>query len=198
MIKRVTVFCASSERIDKYYSNEAYRLGNMLAENGIEVIYGGGKRGLMGALSDGVLDAGGKIIGVIPKFMENLELGRKDIYELRVVKDMHKRVSMLIKDSDMLIALPGGVGTFDELMQAIAWKTLGLIIKPILIVNTNNFFEYIIKSLQRAEEENFMHVSNKNLWKEVTALESVINEINKTNDKSHTFNFSGGKIWSDM
>lgn len=198
MISRVTVFCASSDRIDSYYTDEAYKLGRMLAGEGIELIYGGGKKGLMGALSDGAISAGGRIIGVIPKFMENLELGRNDIFELRVVKNMHERVSMLIHDSDMLIALPGGVGTFDELMQAIAWKTLGLIIKPILILNSNNFFEHIIKSLLKAEKENFMHVENKFLWQEITSLDDVFNEINKINKKISSFNFSGGSIWSDM
>ncbi len=181
MIKRATVFCASSSKINEIYINEAYQLGKQLAENGIELLYGGGKVGLMGAVSSGALNAGGKVIGVIPEFMESLELGRKEIHELRIVKDMHQRVKTLIEDSDMLIALPGGVGTFDELMQAIAWKTLGLIIKPIVLLNTNNFFVHIINSLQDAEEQGFMHVPNKFLWSVVDTPKDIIRFIEKKN-----------------
>ncbi len=181
MIKRATVFCASSGLIDKIYIEEAYNLGKMLAESGIELIYGGGKVGLMGAVSSGALDAGGKVIGVIPEFMDSLELGRKEIYDLRIVKDMHERVKMLIEDSDMLIALPGGVGTFDELMQAIAWKTLGLIIKPIVMLNTNNFFVHIIRSLEEAETQGFMHVPNKFLWQVVSTPGEIVQFIENKN-----------------
>jgi len=198
MIKRVIVFCASSAKIDKYYIDEAYELGRMLAQNGIELLYGGGKIGLMGAVSAGALSAGGRVIGVIPKFMENLELGRKDIYELRVVRDMHERVSMLINDSDMLIALPGGVGTYDELMQALAWKTLGLIIKPILIVNTNNFFAHIIKALKHAEREGFMHVLNEHLWSEINSLDEIMSLIEESNKFNKIININSGELWSDM
>ena len=195
MIKRVTIFCASSIRIDAQYIDEAYKLGKLLAAAGIELIYGGGKVGLMGAVSSGALDSGGKVIGVIPEFMRDLELGREDINELRIVKDMHKRVEMLIEDSDMLIALPGGVGTFDELMQSIAWKTLGLIIKPIIIVNSNNFFEHILKSLIHAEEEGFMHVENKYLWSSLAASTDVLAYIEKINKLSVSNQIKVEKLW---
>jgi uncharacterized protein (TIGR00730 family) len=188
MIKRATVFCASSNKIEKYYTEEAYKLGELLAGSGIELIYGGGKAGLMGAISSGALSAGGRVIGVIPKFMDSLELGRKDIAELRIVKDMHERVKMLIEDSDILIALPGGVGTFDELMQAIAWKTLGLIIKPILLVNTNNFFVHIMNALDDVEIKGFMHVPNKNLWRAIVAPSEVLQYIQEIQIDVNTIN----------
>jgi uncharacterized protein (TIGR00730 family) len=188
MIKRATVFCASSTKIDERYTEEAYKLGKLLAGRGIELIYGGGKVGLMGAVSSGALDAGGKVTGIIPEFMDGLELGRQDIYELRIVRDMHERVKMLIEDSDIIIALPGGVGTFDELMQAIAWKTLGLIIKPVLLVNTNNFFVHIINALEDAEQQGFMHVANKNLWQAVETSEQVLQFIDSNNVNVNTIN----------
>ncbi len=180
------MFCASSSKIDPHYTESAYNLGKMLANAGIELIYGGGKVGLMGAVSSGSLDAGGTVIGVIPEFMKNLELGRKDIAELRVVPDMHERVKMLIEDSDMLIALPGGVGTFDELMQAIAWKTLGLIVKPILLVNTKNYFKHIINALEDAEVQGFMHVANTNLWHALSTPEDVLQYISRIQQNVNT------------
>lgn len=183
MIKRVSIFCASSYRVDEHYLNEAYKLGRLLAENDIEIIYGGGRRGLMGSVSSGSLEANGIVIGVIPEFMKSLELGRQDIQELRVVDTMHQREEQLINDSDLIICLPGGIGTFEELTQAIAWKTLGLIIKPILIVNMNNYFEHLLKAFDKALEEKFMKEEHRELWQVVDNVDEVISEIKRINSK---------------
>lgn len=174
MIKKVCVFCASSEKVDKSFLDEAYHLGELLATNGIELIYGGGKRGLMGRVSDGALTNNGKVIGVIPDFMTSLELGRTDLNELREVPSMHDREAMMINQSDAIVALPGGIGTFEELTQAIAWKYLGIIIKPILIVNFNGYFEHILKAFYQAIDLGFMTQEHASLWRVVeTAKEAV-------------------------
>ena len=137
--KRVTVYCASSSSVNEKYLESAEDLGKSLARNGIEIIYGGGKVGLMGRLADGVLSEGGKVIGVIPNFMQDIELGHNGISELRVVGDMHIRQAMMLKETDCIVALPGGSGTMHEVLEAISWKRLGLIITPVIIVNLNNY-----------------------------------------------------------
>ena len=130
---RVCVFCASSSDVDPFYLDEAERLGKELAESGREIIYGGGNIGLMGRLADGSLKNGGYVIGVIPTFLDSLELGHTGCQELIQVEDMHTREKRMITDSDCIVTLPGGCGTFEELLQAVTWKRLGLIISPIII-----------------------------------------------------------------
>jgi len=181
MINRVCVFCASSERVDRSFLDEAFKLGKLLGINGIELIYGGGKRGLMGRLSDGALSVNGKVIGVIPDFMNSLELGRKDINELREVQSMHDREAMLINQSDAILALPGGIGTFEELTQAIAWKYLGIIIKPIIIVNFNGYFEHILKAFTQAIDLGFMTPEHASLWDVVSNAEEAVDLVNSIN-----------------
>ncbi|MFC2131928.1 TIGR00730 family Rossman fold protein, partial [Bacteroidota bacterium] len=133
--KKVTVFCAASKNCDKVYLDEAEKLGKMLAQTGREIIYGGGKIGLMGSLADGALLEGGKITGIIPEFLNDLELGHDGITELREVKSLHERESQMLLKTDCIIALPGGIGTFSELLQAITWKRLCQINSKIIIVN---------------------------------------------------------------
>jgi len=181
MIKRVCVFCASSERVHTSFLDEAYKLGKLLSINGIELIYGGGKRGLMGRLSDGALSVNGKVIGVIPNFMSTLELGRTDLNELREVQSMHDREAIMINQSDAIIALPGGIGTFEELTQAIAWKYLGIIIKPIIIVNFNGYFEHILKAFTQAIDLGFMTPEHASLWSIVGSAEESVEKLKSIN-----------------
>lgn len=181
-IKRVTVFAASSEQIDNIYKTAAYELGVFLAKNNIEVIYGGGKIGLMGKLSDGALSAGGKVSGIIPKFMMDLEWGRQDIHQLIEVSTMHVREDYLITNCDAIIALPGGIGTLEELLQAMSWKYLGLIIKPIIIYNINNYFDNLLNLLNQTISEGFMADSFISCFKvaeNIDDIEKQITEIYK-------------------
>lgn len=167
---RVTVYCASSRNIDKYYYDMAYLLGKKLAESNREIVYGGGNIGMMGHLADAAVDAKGKVIGVIPVFLKNLELGHNRINELREVESMHARQAEMMLDTDCIVALPGGCGTFLELLEAITWKRLGLITSPIIIVNLRNYFKPLIDMLNKAIEEGFMQNEHLALWKQADSI----------------------------
>ena len=177
MIERVSVYCASSDYADQEYLNSAYKLGQILAENSITLVYGGGSAGLMGMVADGALSKGGKVIGIIPKFMQELEWGHGGISELRIVETMSERKEMMRKNTDAAIALPGGSGTFEELFETITMKRLGIYLSPIIIVNIKNFFNPCIQLLNNAVEEKFMDERNKLMWKVVSEPSEVINAI---------------------
>lgn len=163
-IKRVAVYAASSSQVSSEYIDAAAELGRTLAAEGIEIVYGAGKVGLMGALADAALDAGGKVTGVIPQFMVDNGWCREKLTNLIVTPDMHTRKEKIVSLADATIALPGGVGTLEELMEIITWKQLGLYADPIVILNTRGYFNPLKEMLERAEEEKFMREIHRNLW----------------------------------
>lgn len=163
-IKRVAVYAASSSQVSSEYINAAAELGRTLAAEGIEIVYGAGKVGLMGALADAALDAGGKVTGVIPQFMVDNGWCREKLTNLIVTPDMHTRKEKIVSLADATIALPGGVGTLEELMEIITWKQLGLYANPIVILNTRGYFNPLKEMLERAVEEKFMREIHRNLW----------------------------------
>ncbi|MBI5324633.1 MAG: TIGR00730 family Rossman fold protein [Ignavibacteriae bacterium] len=177
-IRKVCVFCASSTDCDDLYFKEASALGQSLAREGYEIIYGGGKVGLMGAVAQSALSEGGKITGVVPSFLQSL--GNYGITELRVVKSLSERKSIMLNETDCIVALPGGVGTLDEILESITWKLLGLIDSPIYIINTNNFFEPLLKMLNKTISEKFMNEKYHTLWKVVSSAEDFISDINNS------------------
>jgi uncharacterized protein (TIGR00730 family) len=149
----------------------------VLAEAGITIVYGGGSVGSMGALADAALAAGGKLVGILPKFMNDLEWGHKSLTELRLVDDMHHRKRMMIEESDAVVALPGGSGTFEELLEAITWKRLGLLVSPIVIVNVRGFYDPLRELLDRAIAERFMDVRHRAMWTFVDGPEDALAAI---------------------
>ena len=163
-IKRVAVYAASSSQVSSEYIDAAAELGRTLAAEGIEIVYGAGKVGLMGALADAALDAGGKVTGVIPQFMVDNGWCREKLTNLIVSPDMHTRKEKIVSLADATIALPGGVGTLEELMEIITWKQLGLYADPIVILNTRGYFNPLKEMLERAVEEKFMREIHRNLW----------------------------------
>lgn len=163
-IKRVAVYAASSSQVSSGYIDAAAELGRTLAAEGIEIVYGAGKVGLMGALADAALDAGGKVTGVIPQFMVDNGWCREKLTNLIVTPDMHTRKEKIVSLADATIALPGGVGTLEELMEIITWKQLGLYANPIVILNTRGYFNPLKEMLERAVEEKFMREIHRNLW----------------------------------
>ena len=163
-IKRVAVYAASSSQVSSEYIDAAAELGRTLAAEGIEIVYGAGKVGLMGALADAALDAGGKVTGVIPQFMVDNGWCREKLTNLIVTPDMHTRKEKIVSLADATIALPGGVGTLEELMEIITWKQLGLYANPIVILNTRGYFNPLKEMLERAVEEKFMRDIHRNLW----------------------------------
>lgn len=182
--KNVTVFCASSNRSDKYYLDEAERLGELIAKSGRIIFYGGGRVGLMGRLASGSLNHNGKVIGIITEQLKDLELGNNEITELKVVPTMHEREASLIFNADCIIALPGGCGTIEELMQAITWKRLGIINTPIIIVNLRNFYHHLVKMLELTVKEKFMKEEYLEHWTVVNSIDEcmlTIENLKSTN-----------------
>jgi uncharacterized protein (TIGR00730 family) len=155
--KGITVYCASSVRIDKKYFEAAEELGKKIAATGLPVINGAGRMGLMGAVNDSVLAAGGKAIGVIPQFMVDNGWQHTGLTEMHVVKTMHERKALMAELSCGAIALPGGIGTFEELMEIITWRKLGLYSGNVVIYNVDGYFDDLIAMLHHAIDEGFMH-----------------------------------------
>jgi len=171
--RAVCVYCASSRASHPEYRQAAYRLGEVLAEQGLEIVYGGGARGSMGALADGALAKGGRVVGILPRFMADLEWGHPGLTELELVEDMRTRKHLMLTRSQAAIALPGGSGTLEELFEAITLKRLGLYLNPILLVNTRRFFDPLIELLARSIEERFMDERHARMWEVVTQAEDV-------------------------
>ena len=171
--RAVCVYCASSRSAHPDYRAAARRLGEVLAAEGVGIIYGGGAVGSMGALADGALSRGGRVIGILPRFMAELEWGHKGLTDLQLVEDLRSRKHLMLTLSQAAIALPGGSGTFEELLEAITFKRLGLYLNPILLVNTRGFFDPLIELLARAVEERFMDVRHLRMWQVVDAPEEV-------------------------
>ncbi len=173
MERRICVYCASSQRCDPVYRTAASRAGEVLAENGYTVVYGGGAVGSMGALADGALSHAGKVIGILPRFMMELEWGHPRLTELRIVEDMRARKHMMLSHSCGVVTLPGGSGTFEEFFEALTLKRLGLYVRPIVLLDTNGYFSTLIRLLEQAVEERFMDVRHLAMWQVVQEPEQI-------------------------
>jgi uncharacterized protein (TIGR00730 family) len=171
--RAVCVYCASSRTSHPEYREAAFRLGEVLAEEGLGIVYGGGARGSMGALADGALSKGGRVVGILPRFMADLEWGHQGLTELELVEDMRIRKHTMLTRSQAAIALPGGSGTLEELLEAITLKRLGLYLNPILLVNTRGYFDPLLTLLTRAIEERFMDERHARMWDVVARPEEV-------------------------
>jgi hypothetical protein len=162
--RSVCVYCASSQACDADYHDVARRLGGLLAAAGCTGVYGGGRAGSMGALAEGALAAGGRIVGVIPKFMVDLEWGHDDLTELHVVEDMRTRKHEMLTRASAGVALAGGPGTLEELFEAITLKRLGLYLGPIVIVNTRGYYDALLAQLEAAVSGRFLDVRHAAMW----------------------------------
>ena len=160
----VCVFCASSARIDARYLDAARELGQLLAQGGWRCVNGGGAVGLMGAVTDGTLDAGGEVTGVIPKFMVDNGWCYDRLEDVIVTADMHQRKQMMSDMADAVIAMPGGVGTLEELLETLTWRQLGLVGVPVIILNTMGYYDKLLAMLDHAIGEGFMKQSHSQLW----------------------------------
>ena len=159
-MKRVCVYCGSSSGAKPVHREAAEKLGALLASCGTGVVYGGGNVGLMGALADGALRAEGEVIGVIPTALMDKELGHTGVTKLHVVASMHERKQLMVDLSDGFIALPGGVGTLEELFETFTWLQLGFHAKPVGILNVAGFYDHLLAFLRHATEENFLRVAH--------------------------------------
>jgi uncharacterized protein (TIGR00730 family) len=171
--RSVCVYCASSGASHPEFRDAAFKLGETLALHGIAVIYGGGAKGSMGALADGALSRGGRVVGILPRFMADLEWGHRGISELKLVEDMRTRKHLMLTSAQAAIALPGGCGTLEELLEAITLKRLGLYLGPILLVNTRGYFNPLLDLLARAVDEHFMDERHALMWQVVHTPEEA-------------------------
>jgi hypothetical protein len=177
----VCVFCASSAQIDERYLEAARELGGLLAQGGWQCVNGGGAVGLMGALTDGVLDAGGQVTGVIPKFMVDNGWCYDRLEDVIVTADMHQRKQMMSEMADAVIAMPGGVGTFEELLETLTWRQLGLVKVPVIILNTLGYYDSLLAMLSHAIDEGFMKPSHSQLWTVATTPAEAIARLEDNN-----------------
>ena len=183
-IERVCVFCASSTKVDGEYQACAHDLGGLLARQGITVVYGGGAVGLMGTLADAALAEKGQVVGIIPQFMRELEWAHEGLTELTIVENMHQRKRLLVEHTDAVVALPGGCGTLEELLEVITLKRLALYFNPIILVNIRGFFDPLVQLLDRAISERFMDQRHRAMWSVVDSAEDVIPAIETAPDWS--------------
>ncbi len=156
MLQRVCVFCGSSTGTNGVYREAAYSVGRLLGRRGIELVYGGGNVGLMGAVADGCLQDGGQVIGVIPEALKNRELAHAGLTELRVVGSMHERKALMADLADAFIALPGGYGTWDEFCEVLTWSQLGIQRKACAVLNVNGYYDPLLAMADRAVTEGFL------------------------------------------
>ncbi|MBO9661962.1 TIGR00730 family Rossman fold protein [Dokdonella sp.] len=177
---RVCVYCASSAHCDRAYHDAATALGRSLAEAGCTVVYGGGAVGLMGALANAALAAGGEVVGVIPRFMTEIEWQHPDVVNLEIVEDMRERKHRLLTGSDAVVALPGGSGTLEELFEALTLKRLGLYFNPIVLLDTNGFYQPLQRFMEQIVEQRFMNREHLAMWSLVERVEDVLPTIRGT------------------
>jgi len=175
--RTVCVYCASSRICDAAYHEEAQQLGGLLARAGCRVVYGGGRSGSMGALAEGALAAGGQVIGIIPKFMVDLEWGHDRLSELHVVEDMRTRKHEMLTRAQAVVALAGGTGTLEELLEALTLKRLGLFLGPIVIVNTRGYYDPLLAQFRDAIAGRFMDQRHEEMWTVVAGPEDVLPAI---------------------
>ena len=178
--KRVSVFCASSNKVDNIYFDAARKLGLALTEDGISANYGGGGAGLMGALADTMMEAGGSIRGIIPQFMVEQGWNHPLVKDMIIVEDMHERKKKLTENIDAFVALPGGVGTLEELLEMMTHKQLGKVLAPIIIINTNQFFDPFLDLLRKMVEEKFMREIHQDIWQVIEDPMDVVKAIEKS------------------
>lgn len=174
-IKNICVYSASSTKIAPIYFEAAEELGKILAQKHINLINGAGCLGLMCRISDAALAAGGTVTGVIPRFMVEQGWHHKGLTRLIETESMHERKQLMADLSDGVIALPGGCGTLEELLEIITWKQLGLYLKPIVILNTNGFYNPLLEMLQQAISQNFMRKEHGNIWHVAQSPEEAVN-----------------------
>ena len=174
---RICVYCASSDKADAVYRDAARELGGLIAGAGHTLVFGGGSAGSMGAVADGALDAGGEVVGIIPRFMADLEWSHQGLTDLQLVGDMRERKHRLLTDSDAVVALPGGCGTLEEVFEAMTLKRLGLYLNPIILLDTLDYWQPLDAFLHRVIAAHFMNAEHARMWQRVATPAEVLPAI---------------------
>lgn len=178
-IRSVCVYCGSGPGANPRFVEAASAFGRMLAENGVRLVYGGGSIGLMGAVATAVLDRGGKVTGIIPEFLKTRELALTRVQEMIVTRNMHERKQAMFEHADAFVALPGGLGTLEELVEQLTWAQLGQHAKPILLANIDGFWEPLLKLVQHMRELEFIR---KGLTVDILTADTVEDILPKLRD----------------
>jgi uncharacterized protein (TIGR00730 family) len=174
---RICVYCASSNQADPRYREAAFHLGEVLADAGHGIVYGGGSAGSMGAVADGALSRHGEVTGILPRFMADLEWGHPGLTHLELVNDMRERKHRLLTGSDAVVALPGGCGTLEELFESLTLKRLGLYLNPIILLDTLGYWQPLEAFLCQTIEQHFMNPEHARMWSRVAEPEDVLPAI---------------------
>lgn len=176
-MKRITVFCGSSYGTEKLFEEQAYTVGKALAKEKIELVYGGAKVGLMGAVANGALESGGIAIGVLPTFLKRVEIAHEGLSELILVETMHQRKTKMDELSDGTIALPGGFGTLEEFFEMLTWAQLGLHKKPVALLNVNGFFNDLLSFIQTMVDKGFLKQINRDMLLVSDNIEDLLKQM---------------------
>lgn len=173
----IAVYCASSTRIRKSFFDAAEAVGRLLASRGVGIVTGAGNLGLMNTVENAALEAGGRVVGVIPEFMVREGWHHTGLSELIVTADMHERKQTIANITDGCIALPGGCGTLEELLEVITWKQLGLYLNPIVILNLDGYYDALLAQLQTAVDEHFMRDIHADIWRVATTPDEAVEMV---------------------
>ena len=176
-MKRITVFCGSSPGHDPVWMETAFLLGSHLAANGIGLVYGGAKVGMMGAVADGALSAGGSVTGVLPRFLKDKEIAHDGLSELVLVGTMHERKIRMHELSDGVIALPGGFGTLEEYFEMLTWGQLGLHQKPVGLLNANGFYDDLLRFADKMAASGLLKPSNRAMMLSNSSVSGILADM---------------------
>lgn len=181
----ILVYCGANAGTKAIYKETAETVGKTFAHKNIRLIYGGGSVGLMGIIADAVLANGGAATGVIPHFLDKMEVGHKSLTEIHKVDTMHQRKALMEELCDAIITLPGGYGSMDELFEILSWAQLGLHSKPIGVLNVNGFYDHLLKQLDVMVEEGFLKPQNRNLVLVADNIEDLLEKLNNFKPEFH-------------
>jgi uncharacterized protein (TIGR00730 family) len=175
-LSTICVYCGASTKANPLYAQAATQVGQLLGQNGIKTVYGGGTLGLMGAVANGALAAGGNVIGIIPSHLRAREQDSEhhSLTQLHVVESMHERKKMMVDHADGFIILPGGFGTLDEMFEIISWRQLGLHNKPVVLFNINGFWDKFVAAIDDLLAQNFIKIQDRDLFKVANNLEDLL------------------------
>jgi uncharacterized protein (TIGR00730 family) len=176
-MQNICVFCGSSDDVPRGYRKAAREVGAELAKRGLGVVFGGGSVGLMGEVANAAMAAGGQVVGVIPRKLEQFELGHRGITRLEVVQDMHERKARMAELSDAFVALPGGWGTWEELFEAVTWTQLGYHRKPVGVLNVDGYYDHLIAFIDHAADEGFVRPHVRHLLAHATDIGVLLQQL---------------------
>ena len=185
MMKKLCVFTGAATGSDPRFADAAHQLGQILASRNLGLVYGGGKSGLMGKIADAVIAADGHATGIIPKFLDNVEIAHRGLNDLHVVDTMHERKNMMYEIADGFIIMPGGLGTLDETMEIITWRQLGLHRKPIIIANLHGYWDHMLLLFQNIIDEGFMHHGHTGHFEHVDDMDALADKLDAYFPVSH-------------